>query len=159
MEIEFNKITLDEFFDELYKFVNDNLEDERQKHQTCTDDKCKCKYIYDDPFKKETWKGNSKPESDFDADLKRKIDACEWEISRLQKEIESKDKVISMLKNAVPNNTNNESIIEDKITADGYKIVNDIKVWVEFARKCGKNNNSCFLDMLDRISKIISCVK
>lgn len=56
----------------------------------------------------------------------------------------------------VDSNSKLQRIINDKLYADGYKIMNDIKVYIEFARKCDAFKNSAFVDMIDLIAKTIN---
>lgn len=51
------------------------------------------------------------------------------------------------------NSSKLQHIINDKIYADGYKIMNDIKVYIEFARKCDAFKNGGFKDMIGLIAK------
>lgn len=46
-------------------------------------------------------------------------------------------------------------ILKDKIQADGYRIVNDLKVWVEFSRKCCLMGSPEYHDMVNMIQKTV----
>lgn len=53
----------------------------------------------------------------------------------------------------VDSNSKLQHIINDKLYADGYKIMNDIKIYIEFARKCDAFKNGGFVDMINLIAK------
>lgn len=53
----------------------------------------------------------------------------------------------------VDSNSKLQHIINDKLYADGYKIMNDIKIYIEFARKCDAFKNGGFKDMINLIAK------
>lgn len=56
----------------------------------------------------------------------------------------------------VDSNSKLQHIISDKLYADGYKIMNDIKIYIEFARKCDAFKNGGFVDMINLIAKTVS---
>lgn len=53
----------------------------------------------------------------------------------------------------VNDNSKLQHLISDKLYADGYKIMNDIKIYIEFARKCDAFKNGGFNDMINLIAK------
>lgn len=90
-------------------------------------------------------------------DLKDKMRS---KIESLQKE---KDELINTSKQISDNghkivdaNAKLQHIINDKLYADGYKIMNDIKIYIEFARKCDAFKNGGFKDMINLIAKTIN---
>lgn len=56
----------------------------------------------------------------------------------------------------VDENNKLNRLINDKLYADGYKIMNDIKIYIEFARKCDALKNGGFVDMMNLIAKTVS---
>jgi predicted RNase H-like nuclease (RuvC/YqgF family) len=79
------------------------------------------------------------------------------EIARLRGDIESlKAKTMKEpLSSANEKKDKYMQILKDKILADGYKIVNDLKVWVEFSRKCGLMGSSEYYDMVNMVQKTV----
>ena len=48
-----------------------------------------------------------------------------------------------------------DKMLNDKIMSDGYKILNDIQVYIEFVRKCDKLQYIGFTDMISRIENTV----
>jgi hypothetical protein len=138
-----------------------------------------CEYKHKDKYDKESYKynfdnnklepTNSKVEDNpgkimvdkagYEAliDLKDKMRS---KIESLQKE---KDELIKTSKQVsdsghkiADNNLKLQHLINDKLYADGYKIMNDIKIYIEFARKCDAFKNGGFVDMINLIAKTIN---
>ena len=74
-------------------------------------------------------------------------------VKKGQELMEASDKVAKMNNDVSAAKNNMDKIISDKLYADGYKIFNDVKVYVEFARKCDALQNPGFKDILGRIKK------
>ena len=70
--------------------------------------------------------------------------------------IEAGKKVSDNGHKIVDSNSKLQHIINDKLYADGYKIMNDIKIYIEFARKCDAFKNGGFVDMINLIAKTVN---
>lgn len=83
--------------------------------------------------------------------LRSKIDTLQREKEEL---IRTSKQVSDSGHKVADNNLKLQRLINDKLYADGYKIMNDIKIYIEFARKCDAFKNSGFRDMINSIAKV-----
>lgn len=83
--------------------------------------------------------------------LRSKIDTLQREKEEL---IRTSKQVSDSGHKIADNNLKLQHLINDKLYADGYKIMNDIKIYIEFARKCDAFKNSGFKDMINLIAKV-----
>lgn len=88
------------------------------------------------------------------------VDEKQSEINKLKSKnealVEAGKKVSENGHKIVDSNSKLQHLINDKLYADGYKIMNDIKIYIEFARKCDALKNGGFVDMMNLIAKTVS---
>ena len=150
MEVKIREMSLNELLDELNNFFNEDKENNYFSKPTCTDDK-ECVYEHVDKER-----GNVKVSGDTSTTIKHLREVIKLKDKEIKKLQEEK---IDVEKDGRIENGNYDRILGDKVMADGYKIVNDIKVWVEFVRKCGRLESPAFKTMLDMLNKTVSCIQ
>lgn len=108
-----------------------------------------CGYEKKDPNVNYIYK--KKEESDYER-LSRQLDEALCTIHKRETDMAKlKEQGRETYKNIVAETESCKKLISDKILSDGYRILNDIQVYAEFARKCGMTDKDCYLDMMKRI--------
>ena len=159
MEFEIRHYDLDDFFKDLYKEIEKYFEDEDNK--TTTSHEKKTKYCYEKP---------KSCECNTDSSTIKNLNE---KIIKLQDDLNDKTRYIETLKDLnhklteqgkkvsegghelVDKNMFFDKMLNDKIVSDGYKILNDIQVYIEFVRKCDKLQYTGFTDMISRIENTV----
>lgn len=161
MDISINGIPFDDIFDRMYEMMCEEFgidTEEKQEKKQDSQQKPNVNYVY----KEKNDSQNKSMSSETVKKLEEIIRSKDKEITRLTSENaalqEAALKVNDSSKAVSDANRRTSGIVRDKISADGYRIMNDIKVWTEFARKAGLLDSNEFKDMLEMIKKTLSCM-
>lgn len=132
----------DKYDSETYKYDFDKNKFESSK-----------KDMIDNPGKIMVDKDGYEALIDLKDKLRSKIDTLQREKEEL---IRTSKQVSDSGHKVADNNLKLQRLINDKLYADGYKIMNDIKIYIEFARKCDAFKNGGFVDMINLIAKTVN---
>ena len=154
MEKNFENMTFDEIVDKMFSEWHDTM---LSRLKNIDKANMNVNYVYKD---KNDGKQCERAGSECVESLKSKIAERDSRINSLKKEMKALEERVTksgdMYNNVAKESSAKDSVIIDKVEADGYKIVNDIKVWIEFARKCGAFYNDRFINMADAVAHAIN---
>lgn len=146
MDIKIRKVDLDEFFKEMLKSdIFCNWIDENADKDDDEKDFGKAPGKFENRIERK----KCDPKHDCSNEDMQLVASLRKSLGELKEKYDNVAEVASFAQER-------ERILDDKIAADGYRILNDIKVWIEFARKCGKTESNGFMDMLDRMIQLLN---